>query len=83
MKAIVKDTIVNLHAKPDTTSELIDEVLYGTKVFITPGFIFGVAGNRFIRISLCCPVEKLNEALARIESWQAKRMKSNETALAK
>jgi LL-diaminopimelate aminotransferase len=47
----------------------IDEILYGTKVFITPGFIFGEAGNRHVRISLCAPVEKLNEALARIKKW--------------
>lgn len=45
----------------------IDEILYGTKVFITPGFIFGEAGRRYIRISLCCTVEALNEALKRIE----------------
>jgi LL-diaminopimelate aminotransferase len=48
----------------------IDEILYGTKVFITPGFIFGEAGRRFIRISLCCTVEKLNEALQRIRKFR-------------
>jgi LL-diaminopimelate aminotransferase len=48
----------------------IDEILYGTKVFITPGFIFGEAGKRYIRISLCCTVDMLNEALARIERFQ-------------
>lgn len=47
----------------------IDEVLYGTKVFITPGFIFGESGRRFIRISLCCTVEMLEEALHRIEKF--------------
>jgi LL-diaminopimelate aminotransferase len=48
----------------------IDEILYGTKVFITPGFIFGEAGNRFIRISLCCSVEKLEEAMDRIRIFK-------------
>jgi aspartate/methionine/tyrosine aminotransferase len=48
----------------------IDEILYGTKVFITPGFIFGEAGRRFIRISLCCTVEKLTEALERIQKFK-------------
>lgn len=48
----------------------IDEILYGTKVFITPGFIFGEAGRRFIRISLCATVEKLREALDRIGRFQ-------------
>lgn len=47
----------------------IDEILYGTKVFITPGFIFGEAGRRFIRISLCCTAEKLTEALVRIQKF--------------
>ena len=52
----------------------IDEILYGTKVFITPGFIFGEAGRRYIRISLCCPVEKLNEALHRIEKFHISKL---------
>jgi LL-diaminopimelate aminotransferase len=47
----------------------IDEILYGTKVFITPGFIFGDAGKRFIRISLCCTVELLIQATQRIEQF--------------
>lgn len=54
----------------------IDEILYGTKVFITPGFIFGEAGRRYIRISLCCTVEMLNEALKRIEAFE--KQKSNQ-----
>src|SRR5687767_5962386 len=49
----------------------IDEILYGTKVFITPGFIFGEAGRRYIRISLCCTVEMLSQALQRIEKFPA------------
>lgn len=44
----------------------IDEILYATKVFITPGFIFGEAGRKHIRVSLCCSVEALKEALGRI-----------------
>ena len=49
----------------------IDEILYGTKVFITPGFIFGEGGRRFIRISLCATVEKLEEALERIKKLES------------
>lgn len=49
----------------------IDEILYGTKVFITPGFIFGDAGRRFVRISLCCTAEKLKEALDRIRRFNS------------
>jgi LL-diaminopimelate aminotransferase len=59
----------------------IDEILYGTKVFITPGFIFGEAGRRFIRISLCCTVEMLGEALKRIESFKAQKANTVKTAV--
>lgn len=45
---------------------LSDEVLYGANVFITPGGIFGTAGDGYIRISLCSPVERLGEALSRL-----------------
>lgn len=46
-----------------------DSVLYGARVFITPGFIFGSNGSRYIRISLCATEERLEEALSRIKSW--------------
>ena len=55
---------------PDTYSgseELADKVLYEANVFLTPGFIFGSQGNRFIRISLCCNNQMLQEALTRIQ----------------
>lgn len=45
----------------------LDKILYNAKVFITPGFIFGTNGSRFIRISLCGSVEKFEEALERIK----------------
>jgi len=57
---------------PDDISDVekwIDEILYGTKVFITPGFIFGDAGKRYIRVSLCCTVQMLHEALMRIDKF--------------
>lgn len=47
---------------------LSDEVLYNSNVFITPGGIFGDAGNNYIRVSLCAPVEKFEEAIARIKN---------------
>ena len=48
--------------------KLSDKVLYDGNVFITPGFIFGSKGDKYVRISLCCPEEKLKEALERIKS---------------
>lgn len=60
---------------PDAVKDVekwIDEILYGTKVFITPGFIFGENGKRYIRISLCATVEKLKEAGERIQKFVKK-----------
>jgi LL-diaminopimelate aminotransferase len=45
---------------------LSDEILYNKQVFITPGGIFGSAGEKYIRVSLCTPVEKLEKAIGRI-----------------
>ena len=50
--------------------KFIDEILYATHVFITPGFIFGDNGKQYIRISLCAPVAKMQEALQRIRQWK-------------
>ena len=47
--------------------ELTERVLHEARVFITPGFIFGSAGERYIRISLCSKEEKLCEALTRVK----------------
>lgn len=47
----------------------IDEILYQAGVFITPGFIFGQAGERYIRLSLCATEEQLAEARKRIAQW--------------
>ncbi len=46
---------------------LSDEVLYKANVFITPGGIFGSAGNGYIRVSLCGSVERFAEAIGRIQ----------------
>lgn len=48
--------------------ELTEKVLHEARVFITPGFIFGSNGERFIRISLCAKDEKMKEALERIKA---------------
>ncbi|MFT3753605.1 MAG: aminotransferase class I/II-fold pyridoxal phosphate-dependent enzyme [Paludibacter sp.] len=50
------------------SAELADKVLYDAKVFITPGFIFGDKGKRYIRISLCANDKMLGEALERIKA---------------
>ncbi len=48
----------------------VDDILYGARVFITPGFVFGEAGSRYVRVSLCAPELKMQEALLRIRAWK-------------
>ncbi len=48
--------------------ELTERVLHEARVFITPGFIFGSNGRRYVRISLCAKEEKIAEALRRIRA---------------
>jgi aspartate/methionine/tyrosine aminotransferase len=47
--------------------ELTEKVLHEARVFITPGFIFGSNGSRYIRISLCAKDDRIKEALERIK----------------
>lgn len=51
-----------------SAEDFTETILSEKRVFITPGFIFGSAGERYIRISLCAPIEKLKEALNRIKN---------------
>ena len=56
---------------PETTKdagELSNDILYNKNVFLTPGFIFGSQGERYLRISLCTPEARLKEALERIKN---------------
>jgi len=46
-----------------------DLILYNTKVFITPGSIFGSKGEKYIRVSLCNSTDILNEAINRIKEF--------------
>lgn len=46
--------------------ELVDTLLYEKYVFITPGFIFGEKGSRYVRVSLCTEESVLKEALTRV-----------------
>lgn len=55
-------------AKYEDVEQLTEKLLHEARVFITPGFIFGSNGARYIRISLCCKDDKLAEALQRIKN---------------
>lgn len=49
--------------------EYVEDILNKTHVFITPGFIFGENGRRYIRISLCANEERLKEAKIRMGKY--------------
>lgn len=53
--------------------EWVDHILQESKVFITPGFIFGENGKRFVRVSLCNKEEILVEVLQRLQSLANKK----------
>lgn len=55
---------------PDSTPSgewLADRVLHDSRVFITPGIIFGSQGDRYVRISLCATRGNMQRALSRIK----------------
>lgn len=47
---------------------LTERILHEARVFLTPGFIFGSNGQRYVRISLCASEARIAEALQRIQS---------------
>jgi len=58
---------------PDQIEEVekwIDDILHNQKIFITPGFIFGEKGNRYVRISLCSSKSMYQETLNRLKDFK-------------
>ena len=53
--------------------ELSERLLHEVFVFLTPGGIFGAAGNRYVRISLCSTTDHLLTAVGRIFNSPALR----------
>lgn len=54
-----------------SSEELVDHLLYEYKVFLSPGFIFGTEGERYIRISLCANEDQFKTALNRLQNYQS------------
>ena len=52
------------------SEELTELVLHKARVFITPGFIFGSKGQRYIRISLCANESVFVAALQRVRTCE-------------
>lgn len=57
----------------ESGEQFAEEILMNTHVFITPGFIFGKNGKRYVRISLCATEERLSEARERISSFKTNK----------
>jgi aspartate/methionine/tyrosine aminotransferase len=55
-------------ARFSTGFQLSDEVLKDGRVFITPGGIFGSAGEHYIRVSLCSSEDTFDNAIERIKT---------------
>lgn len=49
-----------------SSEKFVDSILQDNHVFLTPGFIFGAKGERYIRASLCNPKNILEEAFNRV-----------------
>lgn len=56
-----------------SSEALINDILYNAHVFITPGFIFGSNGSRYIRISLGSSATKIKDAYERIADFLVNR----------
>lgn len=62
---------------PDAVGDVeawLDEILHATKVFLVPGFVFGEAGRRHVRVSLCRPAEAIADARDRVVAFMAARL---------
>lgn len=52
----------------ESAESLVNGLLVDKHVFIAPGFIFGPKGQRYIRLSLCMPKERIWQAVERIKA---------------
>lgn len=55
---------------PDSVTSaevLVNDLLVNKHIFIAPGFIFGPKGDRYVRVSLCVPKERIEEAVKRLK----------------
>jgi aspartate/methionine/tyrosine aminotransferase len=53
-----------------SVEKFVDFLLYDHQVFVTPGFIFGEKGSRFIRLSLCMTEARLQQVINRFINLQ-------------
>lgn len=56
-----------------SSKDLVDDLLYKARVFVTPGFIYGSNGDRYIRMSLGSSATNIKEAYERIADFLVSR----------
>jgi LL-diaminopimelate aminotransferase len=56
-----------LPAGIENAETYVDRILYDKHIFLTPGTVFGSAGEGYVRFSLCAPEETIKEAISRFE----------------
>lgn len=56
-----------------SSKDLVNDLLYKARVFITPGFIYGSNGDRYIRMSLGSSASNIKEAYERIADFLISR----------
>ena len=49
----------------DNAEAYVDSILYDKNIFLTPGTVFGSAGEGYVRFSLCCNEIMITEAINR------------------
>lgn len=52
-----------------SSEDFASAALEGAHVSVTPGTVFGDAGEGYMRISLTAPVERISQAMSRLERW--------------
>ncbi len=60
-----------------TSEEFATKLLQEEKVAVVPGTAFGDSGEGYLRISYAYSIEKIKEALERIERFVKKYMKQD------
>lgn len=57
-----------------SSEKLADYLLYEKNIFVTPGFVFGEKGEKYIRVSLCVKQEVLHRVLERLQSFDISKI---------
>ena len=60
--------------KLESSEKLADYLLYEKDIFVTPGFVFGEKGDKYIRASLCVKQDMLKKVIGRLKSFELSKL---------